>query len=405
MNKLIVSICFYFPVVSSCLNLQGTVSKFVSPVYAQIIAYFNLLLIFLGIFLFRNQVKHLSRTNKLWFIFYMLYYGFGLLGIGVSGFSTSIIATLVPVVYFVGFYFFFSDRNQFRTYFKIITICFVISSFLTIILIKLNINVYTGEEHGWAMDRAGGITGDANAAAHTSIFAFIFLNQLFKPSKFIFKLLKIAMLLTIFYSLILTFSTTGLFVFTIVFTLMNYKLFTGIKLFIFASIIPLFYIGIFAIKSKIHELGLSVAQTDKVSNIINLLTLNFDEVDSSGRGNLIEKSLHYIFEKPFIGNGVDFSVSKLVHNTYVGIWVDAGIFTFLFFIFMLFCYMFRSFTLHPNIRFFTISILFVLFIFMISLQSVINQPYLIVLFVFAGYLIDHNRVDKGYSNIFQESED
>jgi O-antigen ligase len=185
---------------------------------------------------------------------------------------------------------------------------------------------------------------------------------------------------------------------------MNYKFFTGIKLFIFASIIPLFYVGIFALKSQIHQLGLSVAQTDKVSNIINLLTLNFDDVDSSGRGNLIERSLRYIFDNPFIGNGVDFSVSKLVHNTYVGIWVDAGIFTFLFFIFMLCCYFFRTFSLNPRIRFFAMSILFVLFIFMISLQSVINQPYLVVLFVFVGYLIDHNRLEKDYSNILQKSE-
>ncbi|MDH7913954.1 O-antigen ligase family protein [Winogradskyella sp. SYSU M77433] len=400
MYKLITYICFYFPLVSSCLNLQITVSKFVSPALAQFIAYFNLALITLGLFLFRKNIKHLSPTNQLFFIFYLLYYSFGLLAMGTSGFKTSVIATFVPVIYFIGFYFLLSNREQFKIFFKVISICFVISAFLTIILIKLNINVYTGEEHGWELDRAGGVTGDANAAAHTSIFAFILFSQLYRPKKNIFRFLKIVILLIIFYSLYLTFSTTGLFVFTIVFFLINYKFFTGLRLTLLAAIIPLFYIGIFALKSQTASLGLSKAQTDKVNNIINLLTFNFDEVDNSGRGDLVEKALYYLYDHPILGNGIDFSVDKLVHNTYVGVWVDSGIFTFLFFIFMLFCYFFRSFSLSPNIRFFSISILTVLYIFMISLQSVINQPYLIVLFVFVGYLIDYNKIDKGYTNIF-----
>lgn len=405
MNKLLVSICFYFPLVSACLNLQATISKFVSYTLAQLIAYLNLALIVIGIFLFRKNVKVLSTTNRLWFIFYILYYCFGLLASGMSGFQTSIIATFVPVIYFVGFYFLLSNKEQFKTFFKIITICYVISSFLTIILIKLNINVYTGSEHGWALDRAGGITGDANAAAHTSIFAFILFNQLYKPSTFAFQIVKNVILIILFYSLFLTFSTTGLFVFTIIFFLINYKFFTGIKLILIAAIIPLFYVGIFAIKSQVHTLGLSVAQTGKVNNIINLLTLNFDQVDNSGRGDLVERALYYLYDNPILGNGVDFAVDKLVHNTYVGIWVDAGVFTFLFFIFMLSYFFLKTLKLHPQIRYFAMSILFVLYIFMISLQSIINQPYLIVLFVFVGYLIDYNKTNENYSEILQLKED
>ncbi|MEC7263184.1 MAG: hypothetical protein VXW38_05555, partial [Bacteroidota bacterium] len=46
-------------------------------------------------------------------------------------------------------------------------------------------------------------------------------------------------------------------------------------------------------------------------------------------------------------------------------------------------------------RFFVLPILMVLCIFMLSLQSVINQPYLIALFVYLGYLIDEkNNPDK-----------
>lgn len=399
MNKLIVSVCFYLPLVLSCLNIQAIISKFISPDLAQLIAYSNIALIIIGIVLFRRNIKTLSSTARLWFLFYILYYSFGLLASGLSGFQTSIIATLVPLIYFTGFYFLLSNQKQFHAYIKVITVCFVLSAIITIIFLKLNINMKSAEVHGWALDRAGGVTGDANAAAHTSIFAFIFFNKFFKPTIFRYKVIKFIILLVLFYSLTLTFSTTGLFTFTIVFFLINYRFFTGIRFVLFIVFIPLFYAGIFALKSQSENLNLSVAQTDKVNNLVNVLTLNFDEVDNSGRGDLLENVTYYLFENPILGNGVDFSVFMRGHNTYIGIWVDAGLFTFLFFIGMLFYFFLKTFNLHPNIRFFAMSILLVLFIFMISLQSVINQPYLIVLFVFVGYLIDHNELDKGYSTI------
>ncbi|OZV68532.1 O-antigen ligase family protein [Winogradskyella aurantia] len=398
MNKLIVSICFYVPLVISCLNLQAMVSKFIAPSLAQLIAYLNLTLIVTGLILFRNNVKTISKTARLWFVFYILYYSFGLLASGVSGFQTSIIATLVPVIFFTGFFFLLSNRKEFLTYFKVITICFVISSFITILFVKFNINMKTAEVHNWALDRAGGVTGDANAAAHTSIFAFIFFNQFFQPTQLLNKVLKFIVLSLIFYSLILTFSTTGLFTFTIVFFLINYKFFSGIRIILFASAIPLFYIGIFTIQSQAQNLSLSEAQINKVNNLVNVLTLNFDEVDNSGRGELLENITYYLYKNPIMGNGVDFSVFMRAHNTYVGIWVDAGIFTFLFFLFILFFYFLKTWTLNPQLRFFAMSILLVLYIFMISLQSVINQPYLIVLFAFLGYLIDFKKLNKEASD-------
>lgn len=398
MNRLVISICFYLPFAISCLNVQEIIANFVSISLAQIIAYLNLVLIITGVFLFRKNIQTLSSTNRLWFVFYILYYSFGLLASGVSGFETSIIATLIPVIFFVGFYFLLSNKEHFKLFFIISTICFVITSFITIIFVKLNFNIYTGEVlQGWDLDRAGGITGDANAAALTNILAFIFFNQLYKPSKIIFRILKVIMLSIIFYSLFLTFSTTGLFVFTIVLFLINHEFFTGIRLLFFAAIIPLFYVGIFTLQSQVQNLGLSNAQTNKIENITNLLTLNLDKVDNSGRTDLLENVIQYLYKNPILGNGVDFSVAMRGHNTYIGIWVDAGVFTFLFFIFMLAFYFFKTFSTKPQIRFFAISILIVLSIFMISLQSVINKPYLIVLFAFVGYLIDHYRHHKRHA--------
>lgn len=403
MNKFIVIICFYVPLVIVSLNIQGVISKFISPEMAQLIAYLNIVLIITGSLLLLKGKDILSRTNRLWFIFYILYYSFGLLSTGMYGFKTSIVATLVPIIYFSGFNLLLSNKNQFKIFFKVITVCFVLSTFVTILFIKLNFNIYTGEVlRGWDLDRAGGLNGDPNAAAYTSIFAFILFNQLYKPSKFIFRSLKIITLLTIFYSLILTFSTTGLFVFTIVFFLLNHKFFSGIRLILFAALIPLFYVGVFAVQSQSQNLDLSVAQTKKIDNIINLMTLNFAEVDNSGRGDLLEEGIYYLKKNPILGNGVDFSVAMRTHNTYAGIWIDAGVFTFLYFIFMLSYYFLKTFSLKPQLRFFSMSILVVLYLFMISLQSVINQPNLIVFFVFIGYIIDYSKLEES-SNIMNIS--
>lgn len=400
MNKFIPIICFYVPLVISCLNILGLISKFISPDRAQLVAYLNLVLIIIGSLLFQKKIKTLSSTNQLWFVFYILYYCFGLLATGLYGFQTSIIATFVPVIYFVGFNILLSDKDQLKIFLQVVTVCFVISSFVTIIFLKLNFNIYTGEVlKGWDLDRAGGLNGDPNAAAYTSIFAYILFNQLYQPSKFVFRLLKTIILITIVYSLILTFSTTGLFVFTLVFFILNYKFFTGLKLILLACAIPLFYFGVFTLQSQSQNLDLSKAQTAKVNNLVNLMTLNFEEVDNSGRGELLEQGLYYLYKNPILGNGIDFSVAMRTHNTYAGVWIDAGIFTFLFFIFMLFSYLFKTITLKPRLRSFSMSILVVLYLFMISLQSVINQPNLIIFFVLVGYLIDYSKSDQSFNSL------
>lgn len=391
MNKLLVYICFYWPIVSSALNFQGLVNVFISNSLSQQLAYFNVLLILLGVFLIKKERDNLSKTNKIWFVFYILYYCFALLASGIQGFTSAILATLVAPIYFIGFYFLLSDPNQLKPFFKILTFLFVIASIFTIYLYQINFNM---DDHGIlarGVDRAEGLYGDANNAALVSIIAYLLFDNFYNPSNIIFRLFKILLLSIIFYSLFLTFSTTGLFVFTIVFFISNYKFFTGLRLAILGILVALLYVGIFSLKSQTKDLNLSSHQIHKIDNIINLMTLNLEKVDNSGRGDLIENILPYLYENPLIGNGVDFSVVMRGHNTYLNIWVDAGILTFLFFIFMLCFYFIRAFSLDAEQRYFTISILTVLYIFMFSLQTVINQPNLIVLIVLIGYTIDYNR--------------
>lgn len=391
MKSIIKIVCFYFPFVTSCLYLQVTIDKYVSVTLGQVLAYLNLALVLIGALLLRGNIGKLSKTNSLFFIFYILYYSFGLMASGVSGFQTSIIATFVPVIYFIGFYYFLSNKNFFNEFFGVITITLVISSFITIILMKMNISVYSGEVTEWGLDRAGGVTGDANAAAHTSIFAFLFLNQFYKPNNQIYRLVKLFLLSIIFYSLLLTFSTTGLTTFLVVLFIVNRKFFSGIKLIFIGILIPVLYGGVFYLKSQANNLNLSSAQEAKVDNLVNLLTLNFDKVDNSGRGELLNNILYYLYKNPLTGNGIDFSVFMRGHNTYIGIWVDAGLITFLFFIGMLLNYFYQTVKLEPKNKFFAIAVLLVFCIFMISLQSIINQPYLVAMIVFIGYFIDNNK--------------
>lgn len=394
MDKLIISITFYWPFICSCLNIQNILSIFVSDNLAQKIAYANLILLLLGSFLIRNKIADKSKTAKLWFVFYFLFYSFGLLAIGVYGFKTSIIASLIPVFYVIGFYFLLSNKKYFDLSFKVIAITFVISAILTIILQQLNFSMDVQGIKEWDVDRAGGVYGDANNAALANIIAFLFFNKVFTPKRKTIQIIKLLILALIFYSLFLTFSTTGLFTFTVVLLITNYKYFNGIKIVVLSIFIFIFYAGIFSLKNQTNTLGLSEAQTDKIDNIVNVLTFNIEKIDNSGRGQLVENILYYLNKSPIIGNGINFSVAMRAHNTYIGIWVDSGIITFLFFLYVLSQMMFKSFLLEHKTKYFSIGVLITLYIFMISLQTILNQPYLIILFVFICYLIDYDNLHK-----------
>lgn len=393
MKKAIIFICFYIPFISSCLNFQGFIRQFISVSISQTIAYFNILLIITGVFVFKKNIGTLSKTNNLWLIFYLIYYCFAILASAIHGFNSTILATLVAPIYFIGFNILLSNPVQLDFFFKVLTLSFVISSFFTIYFYKINFSYDISGILGWDVDRAEGLYGDANNAALTSIIAYILFDKFYKPTLSTFKILKVLILGIIFYSIFITFSTTGLFAFIIIFLITNFKFFTGLRILLLAIAIPLFYVGIFTLKSQSHKLELTEAQINKVDNLINVVTFNIDEVNTSGRVDLIDNLMHYLYKNPISGNGVGFASSARGHNTYLGVWVDAGIFAFLFFLFVLLVYLFRSFFLKLHLRLFTISILIALYIFMISLQTVINQAYLIVLFAFVGYIIDNKGSD------------
>jgi hypothetical protein len=150
--------------------------------------------------------------------------------------------------------------------------------------------------------------------------------------------------------------------------------------------------------TALNSPNLNNIQKARITNVINIITLNTSEVSDSGRGVLLHNMLKFVNENPFLGNGIYFSTDIRGHNTLIGVWADAGIITFLLFIFLLFNYYKSAFLSTPDIRNPTLSILIVLTIFMLTLQTIINQPYLIVLFAFLAHLMSSGTQISNYEN-------
>ena len=393
--NLVTHLCFLVPFVLVTFNVQVFTTILVSSTIAQLIAYGNIALLLLGIALIIKKRGELSKTVKLLITFFLMYFSFAILASAIHHNPANILFSIVPFVYLLAFYVYLSIPGNRIIFKKVALVTLVLSTILAIHLYNINFDIEVRGTAKYKVDRAQGVFGDANNTAVSAIIAFIFLYKLYTPEKYIFKLVKLLFLGLVFYTLFLTFSTTGFLVFIIAFVILNYKFFTGIKLILAIVILPVFYITLINLNNLTANLDLRGQQREKITNLVNVLTFNTEEVDDSGRNELVTKLLNdYVFENPILGNGLDFAISKRAHNTVVGVWADAGIFTFLFFLFMLFKYFINTINSPPSIRYFVLPLLICICIFMLSLQSVINQPYLITLLVYLGYLVDMKNEDE-----------
>jgi O-antigen ligase len=386
--KLANIICFLMPFVISTFNAQVFVTVFISNTLAQLIAYGNIGLLIAGIFLNIKKIGQFSETAKLWGIFYVVYYVFAIIASAYHDNPAQVAKSIIPTIYFFAFYIYLSIPENRKLFQKVATAAFVLSSLLCIYLFKINFSIDHGGIYQYRIDRAGGVFGDANNAALVAILSFIFLFKNYNPVEKWKKIVKLSILAAMLYCLFLTFSTTGFFVFAISMVMLNHKFFTPKRIFLVAILLPVFYIAMINLNTLTSGINLTEHQRFKINNIVNLLTLKTDEVDSSGRNELLANLLEYVYESPYMGNGVDFAIGQRGHNTIVGVWADAGILALIIFLYLLFTYFKNAWKAPPEIRFFTIPILIAMCIFMLSLQSVINQPYLVALFVYLGYLID-----------------
>lgn len=389
-------ICFLMPFVISTFNAQVFVTVFISHTLAQLIAYGNIGLLVAGIFMNIKKAGKISEIAGLWAVFYLVYYVFAIIASAYHDNPAQVAKSIIPTFYFFAFYVYLSIPENRVLFQKVATAAFVLSSILCIYLFKINFSIDHGGIYQYRIDRAGGVFGDANNAALVAILSFIFLFKNYNPVRKWEKVLRVLVLATMLYCLFLTFSTTGFFVFAISMVMLNHKFFTPKRIFLVAILLPVFYIAMINLNTLTSGLNLTEHQRFKINNIVNLLTLKTDEVDSSGRNELLANLLEYVYESPYMGNGVDFAIGQRGHNTIVGVWADAGILALLVFLFLLFTYFKNAIKAPPGVRFFTVPILIAMCIFMLSLQSVINQPYLVALFVYLGYLIDTSNYPDKY---------
>jgi len=389
-TKLITHICFLYPFFLTIFNIQVFVAVMLgSSTLAQIMAYGNIGLLAIGVAMIIKHRGELSRTARLWIIYFIIYFSFATLASAIHYNSAEILRSIIPFVYVLAFYVYLSIPENRILFSKVALICLVLSSLLAIYLYNINFDLEEGGIYKYKLDRAQGVYGDANNTALMAIVAFIFVYKLYTPTKWIYKIFKNLLLGLMFYCLVLTFSTTGFLVFIISFVLLNHRFFSGIRLLLSALALPVFYLLLINLNTLTASIDLRGQQRDKINNIVNVLTFNSDEIDDSGRNNLVMKLINdYVFENPIIGNGIDFGMSQRAHNTVILVWADAGIFALLFFLFMLGIYFMRAVASPPEIRFFVIPILIALYIFMLSLQSIINQPHIMALFIYLAYLID-----------------
>jgi O-antigen ligase len=394
-NKVFIHLCFLVPFVITLLNLQVLVTYLLSTTLAQIIAYVNLGLILLGTVLMLKHKDELSKTSRLWIIFFLMYFVFAIMAGAIHNNPSSILLSTIPFFYVLGFYYYLSVSDHRVLFEKVALMAFAISCFICIYWKSINFDLdKLAGVNIFIIDRASGVYGDANQMALVSIISFVFLYKNFKPENKFLKIIRLILLAVVAYCLFITFSNTGFMVFVISLVMLNYKFFSGIRIIFGIILLPVFYVVLLNLNHITANLNLVGQQRDKINNIVNMLSFNFDKVDDSGRSQLVNELLYYIFKNPLFGNGLDFANSHHAHNTVLGVWADAGIFVLLFFLFMLGKYFLRAISSPPHVRYFVLPVLIALCIFMLSLQSIINQPYLMALFVYLGYLLDFNPKKK-----------
>ncbi|MET6991007.1 O-antigen ligase family protein [Sediminicola arcticus] len=388
--KKLISIFFLLPFVFSALNIQAFVTKFVSVSLAQNMAYSNVLLIIAGTILLLKESKPFPYTIKLWIGFFLFYYCFGLIGNILHFPEAPLLKTLIPIIYFIGFSFLLGKNEYFKLFSKVATLTLIIASLMLIYFQRINFSMDSGGIYEYELSRAGGLYGDANNAALVCLLSFVFIKNVFIPINLFQKIIKILCLAISLYALVLTFSNTGFIILLIILGLSYQRFFKPKRILFLIIIIPL--AAFFLIQGALNSSFLNSIQKNRIENVINVLTLNTEQVSYSGREELLKNMMNYVNENPFIGNGVYFSTSISGHNTIIGVWADAGIFSFMFFLFLLFQHFIRALLSRVEYRYFSLSILVILTIYMITLQTVINQPYLIVLFAFIGYMITEDKI-------------
>ena len=391
-------LCLFVPFVFNTLNVQAFISKFVSGTYSQYFAYMNVGLVILGTLIFIKHKESFTPIIKLWIWFFVLYFIIGTIASFIHDTDSPYLKTSIPVFYFLGYAVLLSIDKYRPLFIKVCTAAFFCSVIFVIIFKRLNFSMDHDGIYEYALDRAGGVYGDANQSALVCILSFILIYYFFNPINGFLKVLKTLAILISLYALVITFSKTGFLVLIVVLGLIFHKLFNAKRILFTAILVPILFIGgiNFALKSE----TLTPIQKDRVENIVDILTFNTGKVEMSNRDVLLQNMLKYVFDNPVLGNGVYFSTAIRGHNTIIGVWADAGIVCFILFLIILFNYFRKAMNGKTETEYFSLAVMITLTVFMLSLQTIINQPYLLCLLIYLAYHIEKSSRDsEGYDEL------
>jgi len=388
MIRKLANFLFLSSFVLTALNIQGFLELFVPGPITQIVAYGQTAFVLAGIIIYLKieKTQPLPRTVRLWFVYFALFFSLGIMASIVNNREVMVLATSIPVVFLWGFAVFLNLTENRTLLIKSVMIVFTIANGFLIYFDAIGFSLDFAGISEYELERAGGLYGDANNAALVSLLSFVFIKKKYFPETTWGKLIKVLALAVSLYALALTFSKTGFVIFFIISGFL-FSEFINPKRLLFATIL-LPVVFFFGIHAALNSPVLSPIQKNRIRDVINIFTLNTQEVSASDRDVLLQNLINKIEEKPFLGHGLDFSaVDQHAHNTYFGIWADAGIIPFIAFIFLFWIYYSRTLSVPVNIRNFVLPILIIMNLYMFTLQTVINQPYLIALFPLVSYLV------------------
>ncbi len=374
------------PFVVSTWEVQTFVTKFISMSHGQMLAYVNVILVIIGLIIYFRQRQPFSSIINLWLLFFLLYYFIGAIASIIHNTPVTLLSALLPLIYFLSFSVFLSFPDHHKLFITTVIIAFSVATLLLIVFHRFNFSLDYSGIYTYDLERAEGVYGDANQAALGGLLTFVFISYFFKAQTKLQTVLKFLLMAISIYAVILTFSKTGFIVLLVVFGLNFYRYFTPKRVLISLSVVP--FLLLFTTNTNINGVGLTVDQNRRIEDIVNILTFNTERVDFSERDVLLQNMLNYVYDNPILGYGIAFSNLIEGHNTIIGVWADAGIIPFLLFLFILYQYFIKSWNAPIEKRYFALSVIFILAIFMLSLQTVINQPYLLAIFAFLGYFLE-----------------
>jgi O-antigen ligase len=374
------------------LNIQAFLSKFLALPEApvQLFAYGILGLTFLGGLAVLHKSEKLPFLNKFWILFYAVYFPLGLIANLVHDTEPHrLLFAFIPLIYFVSFSLLFGyDSREIRRVKVLLSYFLFATAIFTIVFDYFNISMDFSGIYEFELNRAGGVYGDANNSCLSAILAFVFIYFTFQPSTRIGKLIKIMGMLISLYAAILTFSKTGFFVLFLIGVVLLFLHSDWRKRVAVLLISP--FALLFSIDFLISRNILNSEQLNRLGVIVDIVSFRTDNIDFSSRDVLLNNMLNYIMESPLIGNGIQFSNLIRGHNSIIGIWADAGVLAFVVFLLLLLAYFIKSFPLVNNDKFFSLCVQITLLVFMLTLQTVINQTYLMVVYALLGFVLATN---------------